>query len=153
MGMGMGMGMGIVVADRRKPTPRAFYEVLGRVMAAIRDASTLSGVKNLDWWSGAGGREWHIEWVGGAFPHEVAAALLNDARAADSEGNGALRGCLDDVPRFVSNGCDHAVMVVSGVPVHLRAWEPVGADEAFRQALTSMSEANRSVDDRSEPAG
>jgi hypothetical protein len=44
-------------------------------------------------------------------------------------------------------------MVVSGVPVHLRAWDPVGADETFRQTLTSMSEANRLLDDRSEPAG
>ena len=124
----------------RRPQDSTFYQVLGRVMGAIRDAQLLSGIV-LDWWPGAGGREWHIEWVTGPFPHEVAAALIQHATGDPEEASPALRGRMGNFPEFRSNGEHRAILTVDGVPVHLRALEPVG-EEAHRQALARQRRAS-----------
>jgi hypothetical protein len=129
------MGEDVDRGSRPCPPPGQFYEVLGRVLAAVKDSSSvLQSADWVDWWEGAPGGSWHIEWQGGPFPHEVAADLLTGARNI-GEGSPALRGALDDCPQLRSNGCDRAVLTVHSVPVHLRALEPVGAEEASRRAL------------------
>jgi hypothetical protein len=130
--------MEIMTRGKIRPRPLAaaeFYQVLGRVMTAIKDAQLLSGIA-LDWWpSGLKGRgEWHIEWVTGPFPHEVAAALTQQATADPDEGSPALRYRMGDFPEFRSNGEHRAVLVVDGIPVHLRALEPIG-EEMYRRGL------------------
>ncbi|WP_433304163.1 hypothetical protein ACQP2F_14140 [Actinoplanes sp. CA-030573] len=102
-------------------------------MAAIRDAQLLSGVV-LDWWPGEGGRTWNVECVIGPYPHEVAAALIRDATADPDEGT-ALRGRIGDFPRLHSDGEHRAVSVVYGVPVRVRALEPIGEEAHRRTAI------------------
>jgi hypothetical protein len=126
----------------KPPSAARFYQVLGRVMEAIRSSSLLSGVQHLDWWPSQGRREWHIEWKGGPFPHELAAVLIQEA--ADPEhGCRALRERMGPLPQFRSDGRGRAVLTIDGVPVHLLAWQPVGAEESFRQVLTGLDQRPR----------
>ncbi|MEW2386536.1 hypothetical protein AB0873_31440 [Micromonospora sp. NPDC047707] len=109
--------------------PARYYEVLGRVMSALRETAALNGASHLDWWPGNGGRTWEIEWQGGPFPAEVAARLLGvpEAGAGDDQGESAVRGLISPGP----SGHQRAHLVVLGVPVNLRAIDPIGASKVW----------------------
>ena len=109
--------------------PARYYEVLGRVMSALRETSALNGAFHLDWWPGAGGRTWEIEWQGGPFPTEVAARLLGapEPSADDDQGDHAVRGLISPGP----DGHQRAHLVVLDVPVNLRAIDPIGASQVW----------------------
>jgi hypothetical protein len=120
--------------------PARFYEALGRVMAALRESGGLRGV-SLDWWNADGG--WQIEWQQGPFPAEVAQALLAAAGVVDEEDfrGGPLRAAAVVEPGRPSPYPDsNAHLRVLGVPVTLRAAEPVGAAETQRRLTRHLRE-------------
>ncbi|WP_371409368.1 hypothetical protein OG423_05825 [Micromonospora zamorensis] len=112
-----------------RDNPACYYEVLGRVMSALRETGALNGATHLDWWPGNGGRTWEIEWQGGPFPAEVAARLLGvpELGVDDEQGEHAVRG-------LISAGRgenERAHLVVLGVPVNLRAIDPIGTSQVW----------------------
>ncbi|MBM0233194.1 hypothetical protein JNW91_15775 [Micromonospora sp. STR1_7] len=109
--------------------PARYYEVLGRVMSALRETHALNGAAHLDWWPGNGGRTWEIEWQGGPFPAEAAARLLGapDTRAYDGEAAHAVSGLI--APG--RGDSTRAYLVVLDVPVTLRALDPIGTHQAL----------------------
>lgn len=116
-----------------RENPARYYEVLGRVMSALRETGALNGASHLDWWPGAGGRTWEIEWQGGPFPAEVAARLLGapEPGVDDDQGDDAVRGLIS--PGRGEN--ERAHLLVLDVPVNLRAIDPVGTSHV-RATLT-----------------
>ncbi|MCX4471322.1 hypothetical protein OOK41_13535 [Micromonospora sp. NBC_01655] len=109
--------------------PTRYYEVLGRVMSALRETGALNGATHLDWWPGNGGRTWEIEWQGGPFPAEAAARLLGvpEAGAGDDGTEHAVRGLV--APGRGSQ--ERAHLVVLDVPVNLRAIDPIGVSQVW----------------------
>lgn len=107
--------------------PARYYEVLGRVMSALRETCALNGATHLDWWPGNGGRTWEIEWQGGPFPAEVAARLLGMPEAGDDGVEHAVRGLIS--PGRGEH--ERAHLVVFDVPVNLRAIDPIGASQVW----------------------
>ncbi|MFI7080917.1 hypothetical protein ACIBO1_26795 [Micromonospora sp. NPDC049903] len=112
-----------------RDNPAGYYEVLGRVMSALRETGALNGATHLDWWQGDGGRTWEIEWQGGPFPAEVAARLLGapEPGGDDDQGEHAVRGLISP-GRGVN---ERAHLVVLDVPVNLRAIDPIGASQVW----------------------
>ncbi|MEV4830623.1 hypothetical protein AB0K25_20170 [Micromonospora sp. NPDC049257] len=112
-----------------RENPARYYEVLGRVMSALRETGALNGATHLDWWPGNGGRTWEIEWQGGPFPAEVAARLLGvpDPGVGDDQGEDAVRGLIS--PGRGEN--ERAHVVVLDVPVNLRAIDPIGTRQVW----------------------
>ncbi|WP_141684664.1 hypothetical protein [Micromonospora sediminicola] len=116
-----------------RENPARYYEVLGRVLTALRESSALNGSTHLDWWPGNSGRTWEIEWQGGPFPAEVAARLLGaqEPSVDDDHGDHAVRGLISPGP----GGHQRAHLVVLDVPVNLRAIDPIGTSQVWA-ALT-----------------
>ncbi|WP_433121942.1 hypothetical protein [Micromonospora sp. CA-246542] len=112
-----------------RDNPARYYEVLGRVMSALRETSALNGASHLDWWPGDGGRSWEIEWQGGPFPAEVAARLLGapEPGVGEDQGEHAVRGLIS--PGRGEN--ERAHLVVLDVPVNLRAIDPIGTSQVW----------------------
>ncbi|RZU46619.1 hypothetical protein EV385_6694 [Krasilnikovia cinnamomea] len=93
----------------------------------------MAGARRLDWWAALDGQEWHVERQQGPFPFEVAGALLGNM---NSEGlPSALRGKLTGADMDTSVTYTRIRFEVLGVPVVLRAVDPVGAEEALRRWL------------------
>lgn len=119
----------------RRTDPTRYYEALGRVMSALCESQALDGGERLDWWPGAGGLTWEIEWQAGPYPYEAVDVLL---RAIDEEGPAghALRGLVQE-----SRDPDrhHAHLLVLDLPVTLRASTPVGAREVLRRRLARQA--------------
>ncbi|OZV71921.1 hypothetical protein CA850_32805 [Micromonospora echinospora] len=114
--------------------PQRYFEALGRVMSALRETSALSGAAHLDWWQGKGGRTWEIEWQGGPFPAEVAARLLGVPEPGAGD-DGAYETAVHGLIAPAAGSPERAHLVVLGVPVNLRAIDPVGAGQVWA-ALT-----------------
>ncbi|MFI2667566.1 hypothetical protein [Micromonospora carbonacea] len=112
-----------------RDNPARYYEVLGRVMSALRETGALGGASHLDWWPGNGGRTWEIEWQGGPFPAEVAVRLLGapDPGVGDDQDDCAVRGLIS--PGRGEN--ERAHLVVLDVPVNLRAIDPIGTSQVW----------------------
>ncbi|WP_089156020.1 hypothetical protein [Micromonospora sp. NBS 11-29] len=102
-------------------------------MSALRETGALNGASHLDWWPGAGGRTWEIEWQGGPFPAEVAARLLGapEPGVDEDQGDNAVRGLI--WPGRGEN--ERAHLLVLDVPVNLRAIDPIGTSH-IRATLT-----------------
>lgn len=105
--------------------PARYFEALGRVLTALRDSHALNGAHSIDWRPDEGGRSWHIEWQEGPFPAEAARAVKRTLSRSDSHAGWALRGVVE-LGRFAGS-LHHAHLRVLGVPVTLRALNPVGA--------------------------
>jgi hypothetical protein len=125
--------------SRLQTDPRRFYEALGRVMAAIRECHALDGAHHLDWWFGAGGRTWEIEWRDGPYPSEVAQTLIDHATRTDDHSGVALRGIVNRGAPGIHAG--RAFLTVLDVPVTLRALEPIGADAVIQQMRHMFTDA------------
>jgi len=120
--------------------PPRFYEALGRVMGALRDCHALNGARHLDWWPALAGRERHIEWQGGPYAYKVAGALF--AAVINEDYCPTLRGALTH-HEFHSTGRTRSRFEVLNVPIVLRALDPVGADEAFGQAVRHLRQTDQ----------
>ncbi|WP_330441341.1 hypothetical protein OHB44_33060 (plasmid) [Micromonospora sp. NBC_00821] len=112
--------------------PQQYFEALGRVMSSLRDTGALNGATNLDWWQGAGGRTWEIEWQGGPFPTEVAARLLGVPEYGADEG--ATETAVQDLIAVRPGNAGSVHLVVLDVPVNLRAIDPIGASRVWLDA-------------------
>ncbi|WP_431913291.1 hypothetical protein [Micromonospora carbonacea] len=100
--------------------PERFYEVLGRVMAALATIGVLDEMTELRWWSAD--QTWKVEWRTGPDPHQVAAMLWQGAADPQDPASLALRATTS-LDR--SNGSPHyAYLQVQGVPVMLRVLDP-----------------------------
>lgn len=122
----------------RLTDPARYYEALGRVMSALRESQALNGAERLDWWPGAGGVTWEIEWQSGPYAYEVAEVVL---RVDDDEAPTAhaLRGLVREGP---DPDRHYAHLVVLGVPVTLRALTPIGAREVLRRMAGRPAPSN-----------
>lgn len=125
----------------RLTDPARYYEALGRVMSALRESQALNGAERLDWWPGAGGVTWKIEWQSGPYAYEAVEVVLrvDDDEAAAAH---ALRGLVREGP---DPDRHYAHLVVLGAPVTLRALTPIGARGVLRRVAGRPAHNNASA--------
>lgn len=118
--------------------PARAYEVLGRIMHALRESQALNGAHSLDWWAGDGGRSWEIEWQAGPYAFEAAEQLLSGT--PEESIAFAVPGAIRPGDRAANQ--DRALLYVLDMPVTLRALTPVGASQ-WLQNLQQTLHAER----------